>query len=44
MYATLVLLVQANIRKVPAHVRWFNDRVGLTEPGKISAEILTQME
>ena len=37
------VLVQANIRKVPAHVRWFNDRVGLTEPGKISAEILTQM-
>ena len=37
-------LIQANIRKVPAHVRLTNDRVGLTEPGKISAEILTQME
>ena len=39
------VLVQANIRQVPAHVRLTNnDRVGLTEPGKISAEILTQME
>ena len=35
------VLVQANIRKVPAHVRLTNDRVGLTDPGKISAEILT---
>ena len=38
------VLVQANIRQVPAHVRLTNDRVGLTDPGKISAEILTQME
>ena len=38
------VLVQANIRQVPAHVRLTNDRVGLTDPGTISAEILTQME
>ena len=36
------VLVQANIRQVPAHVRLTNDRVGLTDPGKISAEIFTQ--
>ena len=29
------VLVQANIRKVPAHVRFTNDRVGLTEPGTV---------
>ena len=38
------VLVQANIRQVPAHVRLTNDRVGLTDPGTISAEILSQME
>ena len=38
------VLVQANIRQVPARVRLTNDRVGVTDPGKISAAILTQME
>ena len=35
-------LVQANIRQVPAHVRWCQRPRGTS--GKISAEIFTQME
>ena len=33
--------VQANIRKVPAHVRSNHQTRGTTEPGKISAGIVT---